>query len=369
MSSDRTLKLLTYGGWGAGIVAGLVAPQSRFGQLFLYAAITFAIIIPLHELGHALAGGLVGFRIVAITVGTGPSLVAFRIAGVSVQINALPLGGLTMGIPAGRRALRLRHWLFIAGGPAANVFIFFALRRVFGRGAGPITDDSFLSTAIWLNWSALVLNLVPFRGTDGLFSDGYGLFTIPFWSKQRIAQAAVHAELAPVAQALHRRDFETARRLGEAAHARHPAEPVPLTLLGSAEHALRRHEEARAHWRAALLTAKEPRLVAGLKNNIAFVAAVIGRDEDLEEADRLSQEAVALLTEARPVTGTRGAVLVRLGRAGEALPLLERSAEATQTPQNQAYTKAIHGDGAGGAGALGRGAAEARRGAPAGSRQ
>jgi hypothetical protein len=82
-------------------------------------------------------------------------------------------------------------------------------------------------------------------------------------------------------------------------------------------------------------------MVAILKNSIAFMNVMLAREEDLPEADRLSGEALAFLPDLPPVGGTRGAVLLRLGRVEEAWPLLLRSEEAAETSRNRAYTKAF----------------------------
>ena len=339
-------KQLNWLGTILGVVVGLAVvryvPGNQLGQWALFMAITFVLVLPFHELGHAMAGALVGFRITAVIIGVGRPLLAFKILGASVQINLLPFSGMTMGLPSGgARLLRLRHWIFIAGGPAAQVLIYFVLRRVFATQFQDLRNHQLLATAISVNWFVLALNLIPFRQADGQPSDGYGLFTIPFWSKAKIADALVTAEMSPAMLAVARDDHDTAGRLAEEVHRRHPEHPVPMLVLGNALHARRQHEAARAMWREALARASEPRLVGMLKNNIAFMAVVIGRDEDLLEADRFSQEAMVVLPAQPAIIGTRGAVLTRLGRAAEGLPLLERSDVRGQVKMNQANSKAL----------------------------
>jgi hypothetical protein len=55
-----------------------------------------------------------------------------------------------------------------------------------------------------------------------------------------------------------------------------------------------------------------------------------------DEADVLSAEAIAALPKMPGVLGTRGSVLVWLGRPEEGLPLLERSFAAHETPRDRA---------------------------------
>lgn len=56
---------------GATVVAGAVAPTSTLSAGLFFSVALFALVIPLHELGHAAAGALVGYRIMGIVVGTG----------------------------------------------------------------------------------------------------------------------------------------------------------------------------------------------------------------------------------------------------------------------------------------------------------
>ncbi len=122
---------------GLGVLAGLVlvtwglsngqATLGRVGQEVLWFLVVFLIVIPIHELGHALAGFLVGHRIRSVVIGVGRPLLVFNLAGVAVTINLLPLGGLTMGMPRRGGWLRVRLWIFAAGGPAANLLLCYVL--------------------------------------------------------------------------------------------------------------------------------------------------------------------------------------------------------------------------------------------------
>ena len=91
MSPAARWRIVALLGVCATLIAGSVAPQSRVAEQLAYFLILFVLIIPIHELGHAVAGALVGFRIMSIVVGSGPPLAAFRWLGVNVQINLLPL--------------------------------------------------------------------------------------------------------------------------------------------------------------------------------------------------------------------------------------------------------------------------------------
>ena len=336
---------------GLGVLVGLVLVTwalsngqlalGRAGEQILWFLVIFLIIIPIHELGHALAGLLVGHRIRSVIVGVGRPLLVFELAGVAVRINLLPLGGLTMGMPRRGGWLRVRLWVFAAGGPAANLLLCYVLRRLYGHAGSELAEQHRLATvAASASWSVLVFNLIPFQTGEGQGSDGYSLLTIPFWKAAQIEEARVAVESLPLIEALRRDDIEAAAPLAEAIAVRFPEHRLAASWMGSVRHHQGRQREAIALWHQALAKATLPRQVAFLKNNIAFAEAVLGDPERYAEADAFSAAAMAAHPELTPFVGTRGAVLVRLGRAAEALPLLQRAA-ATATPdRSQAANRA-----------------------------
>src|SRR5262245_12445041 len=287
-----------------GVCAMLIAgdgPPERSPLLLFAVLLVFLLSVPIHELGHALAGAAGGFRIMRIIIGIGPAIASFRWRGVDVQINLLPLGGSTVGVPKRRhRWVRLRQWLFVAGGPLANVFVAIAVGGFAGTTVADLDAATFGAIVVLTNAAMALLNLIPMRLSDGTVSDGYALFTVPFWSRQRI-------EAFHLLQQAYQHDRD------------------------------REHEAARAMWREGLALASDARLDALFKNNIAFANVVIGRGEDLPEADRLSAEALAAMPKHAAVVGTRGTVLLRLGRAAEALPLLA----AAETGALDAHSRAL----------------------------
>jgi predicted Zn-dependent protease len=106
---------------------------------------------------------------------------------------------------------------------------------------------------------------------------------------------------------------------------RAPDRPSASVTLGYVLLRQQRYDDACAVWREGLAQSTEPVPIALLKNNIAFAKAMRGRADDLADAERLSAEALDALPRSGAVKGTRGAILVRQGRAAEAIPLLERA--------------------------------------------
>jgi Flp pilus assembly protein TadD len=322
-------------------LVGLLRPHSDLGGLLLMFVLFLAIIIPAHELGHALAGALVGLRIVLIRIGVGPRLASFRAWGVTVEINALPLGGATLGFPPRPRALpRVREWVFASGGLLANLALALLLRKMFGPVFGDDEHHPYASMASTANITVMIMNAIPMR-FEGAMTDGYHLFTIPFWSPHRIARMHIAAEGRLAAEAAERGDVAGALARSDALAARHPGHESVAVVRGQVLHLARREEEARAAWREGLALTSDDQTKALLKNNVAWVDVLLGRPEDLPEADQFSAEALAALPEQPAIRGTRGSVLVRLGQFAEAIPHLERCLTLPSTPAGQASTTAF----------------------------
>ncbi|HXU65522.1 MAG TPA: site-2 protease family protein [Polyangia bacterium] len=329
------------------IAVGMVALGGAGGPLgtgsaqLLILLVMLLLIIPAHELGHAVVGAAVGYHIRAIVVGVGPRLLQLQAAGVTVQVNLLPFGGVTTGFAARSSWPRLRMWLFAAGGPAANLLICWLLKRQAGHGAilAP-GQHSVAAMAAAASWSVLIVNLIPFRTGEGQPSDGYALFSVPFWSREQVLRMRVVGGAAPILLALQAGDLAAAESALAELRARHGEHPVVQAFTGLVLHRANRHDEARAAWRAALAgeTDSFGRLL--LKNNIAWVDVLLDDPASAAEADAYSSEALAGRSELAAFAGTRGAVLDWIGRSAEAVPLLERAAATQTDPRGQATNHA-----------------------------
>lgn len=76
-----------------------------------------------HESGHAIAGFLVGFRLLRITFGEGRPLFVRRVCGVDVVIGRWPTMGRVVVARDDDAGWRWRFATMCAGGPLANVFV------------------------------------------------------------------------------------------------------------------------------------------------------------------------------------------------------------------------------------------------------
>jgi len=298
------------------------------------------VVVPLHELGHALAAHVMGYRVLELALGSGRTLASGRVRGVSIRLHLLPVMGITRVAPrSGLRWLRLRYWIIIAGGPLAQVLLHLVLRGICGPGLLFRPGAGTLPLLMEANLVLLLFNLLPLKIEGELASDGYQLLTVPFWKPARELAHRLTALLFEASHEMSGGNEAAAHALLEGARAEHGEHPAFALAEGLVLYRERRLVQARDVWRAGLHRAVEQRDLLVLGNGVAFLDALLGGEENLREAERLSGEAVAA-SQNPAFLNTRGAVLVRLGRAREGLALLGKSALAL-IPQEQAYVGAL----------------------------
>lgn len=137
--------------------------------------------VAVHEVGHAVAGRMVGFRLVSLRVGpvcfsrdTGHWRLAWQ------RLGPAGLAGLMLGLvtctPEGGRMVRLRWALFTAGGAAANLLAAALAWTVVNVTPPPASATAALALGLLSGFTAvralLFVNLVPFQMGNGLRSDG-----------------------------------------------------------------------------------------------------------------------------------------------------------------------------------------------------
>jgi tetratricopeptide (TPR) repeat protein len=292
------------------------------------------VLLLTHECGHAAAARLMRMRVLAMIIGYGRNLLKFEAFGVPIEINARPLNGLTIALPDGRGFTRLRFWIFNLGGIGTHV-VFVAI----GVLLAPPTDIwSFLGaltnrlawfeTFILANAFLFFANAIPYKlnmpqGT--YFSDGYRFFQIPF---------ARVEDLMPFEKLTERLEAWNLLRTGDVIKAKekylqliseNPDDMLAKHDLAVAELSLGNFASARAVFREALESKEfeSPAMNLLVKNNIAWVSAILGEPEMLAEADRFAGEAYASNPKLVNFIGTTGAVLARLGQYQAGLRLLE----------------------------------------------
>jgi len=289
-----------------------------------------------HELGHALVGAALGFRVLTISVGAGPSLLQIRRRQWSFELHLLPVGGFVRIASPHRRAYRVRNWLVVLAGPMANVFVaWLALEMLPALGA----SDTVTWEAVFGQVVIAVINLLPLRVTTARgvqSSDGQQLLDIP-----RLTAAQIDERVAAFGEAVRTEQVRRAESDPAAVlAATHGALTADVVGISAVHHVLALANSGRMD--DALSTAREllrtkpapPEIRVNLLNAIAWWIAVLDRREDEAEAESASHEAISLAPWSAPFQGTRGAVLAWRGvDLQQAIAWLESAGKGLRQPQ------------------------------------
>ncbi|MEO5712356.1 MAG: site-2 protease family protein [Luteolibacter sp.] len=324
---------------GAHVGIGWCLINLFFFQLFLVLTI-----VP-HELGHAWMARLLGMRVFKIYIGSGETLFNFKLCGFESEFKSLPAGGLVVAAHRTIKNLRAKQFAFVLAGPAINILLVAAIC--------PLLDSNWFwsieplgngwqpgLTFFYANLLVLLNNLWP-HDVNTLFgaipSDGKQLLQAFFLSpeKRELRHAAGFVLEAAV---LHEKgDYEGGRGWVEKGLALYPDNEALLSWYGVITLELGKYDQARECF-IRLLNRKnrQPLMRPLMLNNIAYANALVGGDDLLKEADAFSQEAMAAMSWMPAIRGTRGTVLVAMGRFEEGLPLLHESMSEATSPNHKA---------------------------------
>lgn len=142
-----------------------------------------AATIVVHELAHAAAAGLLGWRVRRIVIGYGPLWRRFCAAGVTVDIRLLPIAGCVQPQPTTMKWARLKYTLICLAGPAAESAIVGALIVCLVTDTGPVPIVALLAcVGLW----GLATSLLPFpyRTSDGTVGND-ALLILKAWFQPR----------------------------------------------------------------------------------------------------------------------------------------------------------------------------------------
>ena len=287
--------------------------------------------IAFHELGHAVAGKLVGLKPRVIQVGMGRELLRRQLGGLEVRLHSLPLLGLTYLSARELKRLRFKMFVAIAAGPLATAGLFAFLAGV--QPSAPIdslqaivTRPAIVEIALFWNAIALLTSAIPVTLSSGFRTDGRLLLAIPWMKEAHLAEMLTVDLLLDVQAAIERHDLAVARRCLDEILAQNPSAFAARSAQAAIE--LEAGDFVRARELLTALRAEPPpdepsRLV--LVNNLAWAHFLSEEPAHLEEAETLSREVWTAMSSAPFALGTRGAVLTWLGRLDEACELLEKA--------------------------------------------
>lgn len=333
-----------------GILLTYFSPKLDLGWLLLNGAwlqVCLALTVIPHELAHAFAARALGLRVFRIFIGSGSTWWRGSLFGFDVEARTSPFDGVVLAASRDGQGVRWRLFLFTAAGLLANAVFFLVARLAYG----PLLENVHFTSA-FVGWPMIALaNLLVLAGnlwphhvqtSMGLLpSDGLQMLHILLGRNQRSAQEHradwFLLESHFCYESLHN---DEARAWIERGLAEYP-QSVPL-LSQKAQILLNAGElEAARATALGIPTDGSPADAKNVNvtNHLAYVNALLGTHELLEEADHYSVENLAAYPWSAAVRDTRGVVLLALGRSGEALPHLRESATQFQNrPDNAAQS-------------------------------
>jgi Peptidase family M50 len=323
--SEQRIAIAVGAAFTALILAAILQEFSVRKLSIVFMLVFWVLMLVLHELGHAVVARLLGWRVREIVIGFGRELWQWQIGETRLRVKLAPVEGYVLPAPVNAERVRLKSALFYAAGPGAELLLLGIVLLVFGWDA--VFGPSVTMLEIALKSLAVVIiigagfNLLPFR-TDGAVSDGLGILSSPFTSRQAIELRLLTFEMREVQERLLDGDTAGALRLVHACRDRFP-DDVALhalhALVLSADGQVERARElARDILDGAGLSDADRLAWLQVQAQVELDAdppSFLVLDRALQQADRLapgSQELLAL----------RGASLVRRGRDEEGGSLL-----------------------------------------------
>ncbi len=198
----------------------------KLGPLFF--VLFWAPLLVLHELGHAVAAWMAGWRGRKIVIGVGPKLWRRRIGQTDVTVNLAPISGFIIPGPTSSNAFRLKNAFVYASGPGSELLLLGGLLAAFGAGTVFGESDTVPLVALKsLAWAIIIgagFNLLPFV-VNGSATDGLGICMSPFLNDKHIEAQLVSWDCEQIDRLLDAGRIDEARCRWSEVSARHPDNP------------------------------------------------------------------------------------------------------------------------------------------------
>lgn len=331
-----------------GLVLVLAMPELGSGwfllNVFFFEAFLVAAIVP-HEFGHALVGRWLGLRVFKVFIGSGSTIARCKVLGIDTEFKSVPLGGFTFVTPVDERWCRLKQFFSVLAGPFMSLIFCLAVLLFLPMDVlwplGFLNDGLALAQVFfYANLLILVTNLWPRRFVSpvGKFSnDGRLLFEIAFMKRERVLEMLAWRYAMEAWVAHNEQRLDEAIGWVEDGLAHYPGNFHLLNFRGVLLLESGRFQEAANSFEVMKERSDlDSGMRAFIANNLAYAKLLTGGPTSLVEADHYSEEAMSLIGWVPAIKGTRGAVLLELGRIEEALPLLRDSMERADSTSGKA---------------------------------
>ena len=269
-----------------------------------------------HELGHALAARALGWRVREIVIGFGRTLWKWQTGETRIKVKLAPIEGYVLPAPVDDSHVRLKSALVYAAGPGAELAVLLIMIVLFGWDT--VFNDSDHVGLIALKTLAVVIlvgagfNLLPFR-TEGAVSDGLGILSSPFMTREVIDMRLLTIELREVQSLLDAGNTGKAIQLLTPLLSRFPDNIALQLINGVAMTRDGRTDDARAMAKSRLA---DSRLSEATRREWLKLQATIelnAPDPHFMTLDLAVQEALKLTPDAADLLAVKGASLVLRG--------------------------------------------------------
>jgi hypothetical protein len=292
--------------------------------------------ILLHEMGHAVAAWALGMRIFGVQVGVGKIAFFKKWRGTTWDLRWVPAyGSASVGYTT-RRWFRIKGILMVAAGPVVSLAIILAVAYVFLGNSGiskgfplfPHREVEVLGTIVlWTQASMLVGSVWPRRlrlYRPGQPNDGLLIFRTLFLTENEIAESLAGTYAKEGELEFNAGKVDEAFDQFSLGLRQFPTCWILHYTCGACYLAQQKYSAAVDCFVKAL---ESPQLSSSTQTRILDSLACIplfsGKDEFLQQADGWSLRALEVEPWSLTLKGTRGGVLVELGRIEEGRPLLE----------------------------------------------
>lgn len=328
------------------IGVGLALGQNALGWFFLNLIFFYLLMILAalpHELGHAFAAQAVGFRAFYVIIGFGQTIFERPFCGFNFQLRAIPLGGFAVSAAKNTDHYRLKRCVMIFAGPGANLLVAGLLVLLLPN---PALNFDFTSGIRFANLF-LIANLFCFAWSlwphmiqtalGEIPNDGLLMWKTLFLTKEDVEKAPLAYFLYEGAELLKCNQHQTANEWFERGLNKFPEEMNLLNGQGACLLRLKRLSEAQDVFRKLLDRPTIDLFHRSLfANNLAYVNTLIGGEEFMLEADKYSKEALECMPFHPKYKGTRGSVLVELGKYDEGISMLKEAMENNEDSRSKA---------------------------------
>lgn len=332
---------------GVLFVAGLLVPYEGLRTLMVVPAVGCLIsllMMPVHELGHAVAAWLLGVPVYKIQLGWyGRLLYRRRFGRCEFEVRIPPLGGLVQ--PGYRSAwgFRWKSVIISIAGPLASIATMvsvFALLQNWFDGWQNWLGFGLIYAVVWELMHNLYPRSVP-SARGNLANDGLSILMALMTPASEIRKITEHYYYSECLSLLMRERITEALQCC-AEGLKHYEHSLPLmTLQGQCELDSNRPEQARDTFQNLLAHPDcTPEVEAILRANLAWALLHMEDPANLPAAVLESQRSIDALPWLPEVQGTRGSVLVEAGEVDAGITHLLTAIRKSESPDHRASNAA-----------------------------